>query len=175
MNIKAVVLVVTIVAVSIISVPKSVDAKDTVEEAVREYFKDIPVMIEIARCESKFRQHTADGSVLRGGFKGGMVGVFQVYESVHTKAANALGLDIETLEGNLGYAKHLYNESGTKPWNSAKGCWGTSVAAYSTPLVSYSDTSELLERIEVLKKIIVQLQILLEEKQKVEKREVATI
>ena len=36
------------------------------EAIVREYFSDIPVMIQVARCESTFRHTLADGSVLRG-------------------------------------------------------------------------------------------------------------
>ncbi|MES2966336.1 MAG: hypothetical protein V4668_00950 [Patescibacteria group bacterium] len=89
-----------------------------VEKRVREYFADIPVMIEIARCESKFRQFTDSGSVLRGGGNAGMVGIFQFYEIIHKKAALALGFDIDTVEGNLGYARHLYTQSGHTPWAS---------------------------------------------------------
>ena len=54
--------------------PFAVEANQTastttqsVEATVREYFADIPVMIEIARCESKFRQFADSGNVLRGG------------------------------------------------------------------------------------------------------------
>lgn len=89
-----------------------------VEKKVREYFADIPVMIEIARCESKFRQFTDSGSVLRGGGSGGMIGIFQFYEAVHKKAARDLGFDIDTVKGNLGYARHLYIQSGSTPWVS---------------------------------------------------------
>ena len=89
-----------------------------VEKRVREYFADIPVMIEIARCESKFRHYTDSGSVLRGGGSMGMVGIFQFYEVVHKKAALTLGFDIDTVEGNLGYARHLYTQSGSTPWIS---------------------------------------------------------
>jgi hypothetical protein len=102
-----------------------------VEARVREYFKATPVMIEIARCESKFRQFTDAGNVLRGGAGGNMIGVFQFYEQIHAPAALALGFDLSTLEGNLSYAKHLYDQSGTTPWNSARSCWGASVAATS--------------------------------------------
>ena len=89
-----------------------------VEKKVREYFADIPVMIEIARCESKFRQFTDSGVVLRGGGSEGMIGIFQFYEVIHKQAALALGFDINTVEGNLGYARHLYDQSGSTPWAS---------------------------------------------------------
>src|SRR5688572_9021285 len=84
---------------------------EEVEEAVREYFEDIPVMVEIARCESKFRQFTDSGNPFYGGYGGGMVGIFQIYESVHDNAARDLGFDIETVDGNIGYAHHLYKQS----------------------------------------------------------------
>ncbi len=89
-----------------------------VEKRVRELFAFAPVMIEIARCESKFRQFTDNGNVLRGGGNAGMIGVFQFYEAIHATPALALGFDITTTEGNLGYARHLYTESGTRPWAS---------------------------------------------------------
>lgn len=104
----------------------------SVEERVREYFADIPVMVEIARCESKFRQFTDSGAVLRGGADGGMIGVFQFYEVVHASTALGLGFDLTTLEGNLAYARHLYVQQGTTPWDSAAACWQVS-SNISTP------------------------------------------
>ena len=89
-----------------------------VEKRVREYFIEAPVMIAIARCESNFRQFTDSGSLFRGGMGGGMVGVFQFYEKFHTATARALGFDLSTLEGNIGYAKHVYVAEGTTPWIS---------------------------------------------------------
>ncbi|MBY0537870.1 hypothetical protein K2P47_00540 [Patescibacteria group bacterium] len=90
----------------------------TIEKRVREYFADAPVMIEIARCESKFRQFTDAGNVLRGGGSTGMVGIFQFYELIHKAPALALGFDIETVEGNIGYARHVFTQEGTRPWAS---------------------------------------------------------
>lgn len=106
-----------------------------VESAVRAYFADVPVMAAIAKCESGFTQFNADGSVLNGG-SGGMLGVFQVNRSVHAKFALTLGDDINTLAGNLAYARYLYNQEGTDPWNSSKSCWG----GVLTPTVAKADT-----------------------------------
>ncbi len=89
-----------------------------IEAKVRTEFADIPAMIEIARCESGFRQFTDAGNVFYGGAGGGMIGVFQFYEKVHTKSATALGFRLATVEGNLGYARHLYEQLGTVPWQS---------------------------------------------------------
>ena len=95
-----------------------------VESKVREYFSDTPVMIEIARCESKFRQFTDSGNPLYGGYGAGMVGVFQIYEDIHGVFAKGKGMDLETLDGNLEYAKYLYLREGTQPWMSSFPCWG---------------------------------------------------
>ena len=138
----------------------------TVEERVREYFKDTPVMIEIARCESKFRQFNADGTVLRGGWNNGMVGVFQFFESIHVGSALARGYDLSTLEGNLGYAKHLYASSGTTPWNSAKSCWSKSVLEIKSPTTASTDVISTQAKIKMLKKLVAELQELLEKKKK---------
>ena len=85
-----------------------------VEATVREYFADNPVMISIAQCESGFRQYNSDGTPLRGSNL--YIGVFQIDEKIHAVWATQLGMDIYTLEGNLAYAKHLYERAGTRPW-----------------------------------------------------------
>jgi hypothetical protein len=132
------------------------------EKRVREYFKDTPVMIEIARCESNFRQFTDAGSVLRGGDSGGMVGVFQFFESIHATPAKALGFDIATLEGNLGYAKHLYKEQNTVPWEPARSCWDVKPTTVKTP----ATRAELEAKIKQLMELIKLLQQLQELKAK---------
>lgn len=127
-----------------------------VEAEVREYFADTPVMIEIARCESKFRQYTDGGSVLRGGSGSGMIGVFQFFESIHTGAAADLGYDLTSLDGNLAYAKHIYDTQGTTPWNSAKSCWNIAIpvaAETSEQAALQQKITLLLQIIELLKQI----------------------
>lgn len=106
--------------------PALVFAQST-EEIVRTYFADTPVMIEIARCESKFRQFTDSGNPLYGGYQGKMVGVFQVYEDIHADFAKGMGMDIRTLGGNMAYAKYLYEREGTQPWMSSFPCWGKEI------------------------------------------------
>lgn len=125
------------------------------EAKVRAYFKDIPVMIEIARCESEFQQFTDAGNVLRGGDSGGMIGVFQFFESIHAVPAKALGFDIATLDGNLGYAKHVYRSEGTVPWNPAKNCWDVTPAK---AVVKSVDKEKLRQQITLLMKLITLLQ-----------------
>lgn len=105
-----------------------VQRKITVEEYVRNYFSDIPVMIEIARCESRFRQHDANGEVLRGEQNSLDRGVMQINEFYHDENSAKLGYDILTLEGNTSYARHLFEKYGVKPWKSSAKCWGKTVA-----------------------------------------------
>jgi len=94
-----------------------------VSRAVAEYFADIPVMYEIAKCESNFTQYNPSGTVLNGG-SGGMLGAFQINGSVHKNFALTLGDDITTLQGNMAYARYLYQSDGTDPWISSEPCWG---------------------------------------------------
>lgn len=94
-----------------------------VRERVLEEFHDTPILADIAKCESRFRQYTKDGSVLYGGWKNGMVGVMQIHERVHAGTAKKLGYNVETLYGNLLYAKYLYQREGTSPWRDSAPCW----------------------------------------------------
>jgi hypothetical protein len=80
-------------------------------------------MIDIAFCESRFRQFNKSGDVLRGEVNSDDVGVVQINTYYHQKDALALGFDIMTLEGNMAYGKYLYEKQGTRPWNSSKPCW----------------------------------------------------
>ena len=100
----------------------------TTEEYVRKYFSDIPVMIEIAKCESRFRQHNSDGNVLRGEKNILDRGVMQINEYYHNKNSEKLGYDILTLEGNTSYARHLFEKYGVKPWKSSSKCWDDTIA-----------------------------------------------
>lgn len=98
-------------------------AEMTTEEFVRNYFADIPVMIEVARCESHFR-HMVNGEVLRGNAVSTDRGVMQINEYYHLETAQKLGFDIYTLEGNVAYARYLYEKQGTRPWRPSAKCWG---------------------------------------------------
>jgi len=99
-----------------------------VEAFVRSYFKDIPVMVQIARCESTFRHSLADGSVLKGRVDNADTGVMQINLRYHEKRAQSLGLDVRTLEDNLAYARNLYETQGTRPWNASAPCWQKTLA-----------------------------------------------
>jgi len=104
--------------------PKEIETIMSTEEYVREYFKDIPIMIQIARCESTFRHLRRDGEVHRGRVNNSDVGVMQINEYYHLDTAEKKDYDIHTIEGNTAYARDLYMREGTQPWASSKACWG---------------------------------------------------
>src|SRR3989344_499373 len=99
----------------------------TVKERVTNYFADTPILVEIARCESHYRHlNEKTGEILRGNYDARDVGVMQINEFYHLKTAVRMGFDIYTLEGNMAYAKHIYEEKGVQPWSASKPCWGKS-------------------------------------------------
>jgi hypothetical protein len=99
------------------------------ETIVREYFSDIPVMIEIARCESTFRHTLSDGSVLRGQVDPADTGVMQINKRYHQATANAMNLNLDTIYDNMAYARHLYETQGLQPWRASSACWNRTLAA----------------------------------------------
>lgn len=106
-----------------------VTAAVNTEEMVRSYFADIPVLIEVARCESGFQHDLANGSVIQGRIDAADTGVMQINKRYHETAATAMQLDIDDLQGNMEYARHLYETQGTRPWNASMPCWGNTLAA----------------------------------------------
>ncbi|TSC69339.1 MAG: hypothetical protein G01um101456_244 [Parcubacteria group bacterium Gr01-1014_56] len=112
----------------------------TIEEYVRDYFIDEPLLADIAKCESRMRQFDKSGSVLRGEVVEEDLGLMQVNETYHGKTADKLGLDLYTTQGNLAYARYLYEKQGSTPWNSSKACWGKSKNNKSAPVVAINKT-----------------------------------
>ena len=109
------------------SVAEKVVMNDT-EAAVRSYFSDIPVMIQIARCESTFRHTLADGSVLKGEVDSADTGVMQINMRYHGETAEKLNLDLLDLHDNMAYARDLYARQGPRPWSASAPCWSPTIA-----------------------------------------------
>ncbi len=97
--------------------------RGNVKEIVHVYWSDAPIMRSVAWCESRLRQFDNDGNPIRGEINSGDIGVMQINEYYHRETAQKLGYDIDTLEGNLGYARYLYEREGVRPWNSSAKCW----------------------------------------------------
>lgn len=106
---------------------QTIEKATTTEAYVRNYFSDTPILIEIARCESEFRQLNKNGNVLRGIKNSYDVGVMQINEKWHAKRAKELGYNIYSLTGNMAYGRRLYEEQGTKPWLASSACWSKHV------------------------------------------------
>lgn len=76
--------------------------------------------VEIAKCESSLRQYNEDGTVLIS--KTSDKGIMQINQ-VHWESAESLGIDLDTLEGNIEYAKLLKEKNGTGDWYMSQHCW----------------------------------------------------
>jgi len=98
------------------------------EKIVRSYFRDVPIMIEIAHCESTFRHQLTDGTVLRGLVDKDDTGVMQINRRYHQGTAESLGLDLNDVYHNMAYARYLYETQGVQPWNASRPCWGNGLA-----------------------------------------------
>ena len=103
---------------------KDVENMMSTEQYIRQYFSDIPIMIQIAKCESTFRQLDSDGDIHRGVVNSADVGVMQINEHYHLDQSTKKDYNIYTIEGNTAYARDLYMRQGTQPWSSSKACWG---------------------------------------------------
>ena len=108
---------------------KSLPKGKTVRQQVEEYFADIPMLVRVAECESRFRQYTNDGEVFRGVVPAD-VGVMQINERYWGDTADKIGIDLYTTKGNMQYARYLYLKEGLRPWKSSSACWtkGTELA-----------------------------------------------
>lgn len=95
-----------------------------VEQYVQDYFRDIPILVQIAKCESRFRHFDKNHKVIRGEANSQDVGVMQINEKYHLERSEKLGYDIYSIEGNMAYARRLYEKEGTVPWASSSPCWG---------------------------------------------------
>jgi hypothetical protein len=107
----------------VLSAPAMIDEPANMEKYVRSYFAKTPLLAQISYCESRFRQYDKKGNVLRGEMVKEDVGLMQINERYHKETAEKLGFDIYTIEGNLGYAKYLYNTQGAAPWSASSPCW----------------------------------------------------
>ncbi len=91
----------------------------TVEEKI---IKELgPEFIAIAKCESGMKQFRDDGSVLISPTSD--IGLFQVNQ-VHWNTAKQMGIDINTVDGNIAYAKFLKEQNGYGDWYMSFHCHG---------------------------------------------------
>lgn len=99
------------------------------EAFLRDYFHDLPVMVEIARCESSFKNIQSNLLYSNGPRRGQQersFGFFQIHEPNWHALAIELGLDDYQTDAmqNVLLARRLYELEGLKPWRFSKNCWG---------------------------------------------------
>jgi hypothetical protein len=97
-------------------------SKQEMKELVRRYFPGAPIMVRVAECESGLRHTTKSGALVRSARNA--VGLMQLHEPAHKRTALSKGIDIETLSGNLEWARRIYLKEGLRPWNPSRSCWG---------------------------------------------------
>jgi len=105
-------------------------AQHEVKAKVESLCQDTPILIDIAWAESEFTQWGEDGGVYLSKINTNGthdMGVFQI-NTVHWGEAKRLGYDLKSLEGNIAYAKLLYERNGTRDWNSSSLRWRKRVA-----------------------------------------------
>jgi len=102
-----------------------IDSK-AVEAYVKTKYANDPILVDIARCESTFRQFDQTGNIIRGKVNSGDVGVMQINERYHAEDSAKLGYNIYTIEGNVAFGKYLYDKYGSQPWSSSSKCWSSS-------------------------------------------------
>lgn len=87
----------------------------TIREKVEREFRDVPRMMKVVQCESKFQQFDSNGKTLRS--KTSDIGIGQINQ-VHWKRAKSLGLDIwNSVDDNIKMMRIVYNEQGISAWS----------------------------------------------------------
>lgn len=99
--------------------------RKSIEKYLKEKFSDTPILVEIARCESTFTHYDKDGKVIRGKANSDDIGVMQINEKYHLDTAKKMNIDIYTIDGNINYAKYLYDKYGAEPWSASSACWSS--------------------------------------------------
>ncbi len=93
------------------------------EAYLRKVYADTPILVEIARCESEFRQFDKNGKLILGRVDNRDTGVMQINKGYHAETAEKLGIDVDTIDGNIAFAKYLYSKYGVQPWSASAPCW----------------------------------------------------
>lgn len=82
-----------------------------------------PILKKIFDCESGGKHYDKNGKVIRGKIDKADTGIAQINLRYHGAEAKRLGYDLMTESGNIGYAKYLLENFGTKFWSASAKCW----------------------------------------------------
>ena len=90
--------------------------EQVIELMIEKEFSDVPIMKKIAVCESGMRQFDEKGKVIMG--KAKEKGLFQIHP-VWLTTMEKLGIDVDTIQGNIKAARYILNVQGLSAWT----CW----------------------------------------------------
>ncbi len=91
-------------------------SEEGIKQKIRETFpEESETMVRIAKCESNFNYKVVSPTNDHG--------LLQINQAAHGKRLAELNINALTVEGNLKYARMLYDESGTNSWYMSKECW----------------------------------------------------
>lgn len=93
-----------------------------VKNAIIEHFGPNSPMLDVARCESTYRQYDDSGNVLLGIVNPKDRGIFQINAGYWLQYGLDHGWDIDTGEGNMLMADYLYHKYGLQPWAPSFPC-----------------------------------------------------
>lgn len=113
-------------------VAKYVGARQNYHFGPREVSEEVALKA-ICQAESGCRQLGDDGKPYKNQEGSSAFGKYQFLES-HRELAHNLGFDLDTEDGQDGYARHLYRESGTQHWEAdprSVAKWGPVLAGLS--------------------------------------------
>ena len=82
---------------------------------------DSHIGLAIAQCESGIKQKI-NGVIVRNPVTPD-VGTFQINIDYHLDNAISQGMNVYTTEGNVLYAKYLFDKNGTRDWSASSKCW----------------------------------------------------
>jgi hypothetical protein len=88
------------------------------------HYRESPVMVKVAACESTLKHVLPDGR-LNVGPDGHDWGVLMVRKPVHEKDLRQLGINPADFAQNVAFATYLLGRDGLRPWVMSQRCWGT--------------------------------------------------
>lgn len=96
-------------------------SRDTIQDVLSAEFGPNSPMLDVAWCESGFKQFESPNRVLRGRITPADIGLFQINAEYHEDYLRVY--NVYSVQGNIAYAKKLYERNGLRDWKASKSCW----------------------------------------------------
>ena len=82
-------------------------------------------MVKVAQCESFTQQYDpTTGGVFKGYYNPKDIGLFQINQDAWGATEVQLGVNVDTLQGNLEMAQYILKTQGLNAWIYSYPCWG---------------------------------------------------